>query len=134
MKKSAVMLMLLALLLSGCCSVNEETPGSPRLVTGVSASYQSGTIQLRREYTDGEKMRGILDYFRLVKTLGPPETDPETVEGNRICVTVHYSDGTQRTYDQWADQFLRWDGGPWQRIQPEKAQELALLLGLTESD
>ena len=134
MRKTAIAVLLLAILLCGCSNVDEQVLGQPRLVTGIAATYQSGAIRLQRQYSDGDKMRSILDHLRLVKALGPAETDPETVEGSRIQVTLSLSDGSEKVYEQRADQYLRVDGGVWQEIPPEQGQELALLLGLMESD
>ena len=133
MKKIMVML-LLTLILCGCSNINEETPGQPKLVTGISAVYQKGAMQLVRQYSNDEKVRSVLNYLRLLKTYGPPETDPEAEGGNRIRLTLTFSDGTEKVYEQWADQYLRSNGGPWQLISTEQGQELYLLLGMMESD
>ena len=134
MCKKISLLLLLVLILGGCSDVNAETPGRPRLVTGISAVYQKGAIRLERQYSDDEKMGAVLDYLRLLKTYGPAEVDPEATDGSRIQITLRFSDGSQKVYDQWADQFLRCDGGKWEQINPEQGQELALLLGMLESD
>ena len=132
--RKITILLLLAVTLCGCCNVDKEVPGQPNLVTGITAVYRKGAMELRREYFQPEKVRSVLNYLRLLKTYGPPDTDPTATEGGKIQITVSFSDGTQRVYDQWADQYLRSDGGPWQLISPEQGQELYLLLTMMESD
>ena len=134
MKKTAALILLLALVLCGCSNINEETTGQPRLVTGISAVYQKGAVRLQRQYSNNEKVRTVLNYLRLLKTYGPPETEPNSQDGSQIQITVTFSDGSQKVYDQWADQYLRSDNGPWELINPDKGQELYLLLGMMESD
>ena len=134
LKRSAACVLLIALLIMGCSNVNQETPGQPNLVTGITAVCRKGAMELRRSYANPEKVRSVLNYLRLLKTYGPPETDPSAAEGQHIQITLTFSDGSQKIYDQWADQYLRSDGGPWQLISPEQGQELYLLLGMMESD
>ena len=134
MRRSFAVIVLLSLLLTGCSNINEETPGQPNLVTGITAVCRKGAMELTRNYSNQEKVRSVLNYLRLLKTYGPPETDPNTAEGQRIQITVTFSDGSQKIYDQWDDQYLRSDGGPWQVISSEQGQELYLLLGMMESD
>ena len=134
MKRSFAMIILLSLLLTGCSDINDETPGQPNLVTGISAVYRKGAMELTRNYSNQEKVRSVLNYLRHLRTYGTPETDPDAAEGSRIQITLTFSDGSQKIYDQWADQYLRSDGGPWQLISTEQGQDLYLLLGMMESD
>lgn len=134
MKKMMILLLLLLPLLYGCSNIDQQMPGRPKVVTKVTADYVSGSITLRREYTDSEKMQAVLTYLRCLRPFGTVESDPETAEGSQVRITLLFSDDTTKTYDQRADQYLRVDQGSWQNIPPEQGRELALLLGLMESD
>ena len=134
MTKLISVVILLSMLLTGCTQAPTTAQTQPRLVTMITADYSSGVIELHRQYTDCEKMRAVLNYFR---GLHPGETVPSAPaedSGSRISVTLTYSDGSTKTYDQRADQYLRQGSGSWQTISADKGRELAMLLGLMESD
>ena len=128
--KKLFCLTILILLLCGCSRPPEQH--QLKWVTQVTADYQKGTIRLHRDYTDDEKIRPVLDYFRSLSPYGTAQSVPQ--EGQYAQITIHYSDGSQKVYEQTSDAFLRQNGGIWQHIDPEKGQELWLLLALTESD
>ena len=133
MRKIAL-LVLFSLILGGCCNINKETVGQPNLVTHIIADYQKGALVFHREYSNSEKVRSVLNYLRLLNTYGPPEEPPEGGKLSRIRITIHFSDSTNKVYEQWADQYLRIDGGPWSLLDPQQGQELYLLLTMMESD
>ena len=125
-------LLLLCITLAGCCP--QKSPTAPcRVVSAISAEYDSGSMQLSRRYADQEKIRMILDYLRLLSPVDVTDSYPSALSG-QANVTLHFSDGSQRVYTQTGDGFLRQDDGPWQRIDPEKDKELQLLLSFLESD
>ena len=130
--KKIMMILLICMILCGC--TNQETPAQsqPKVVIQITAQYSSGVIRLQRSYTDSEKMRSVLNYFRCLSPYGSVE-DPQSTESD-IVVTVYFSDGSNKTYEQRDNTYLRQNDGSWQYIDPEKGQELALILGLMESD
>lgn len=132
MKRTAAALIILCVLLSGCGHTARD-PMQPRTVTAITADYSSGTISLRRQYTDQEKLRSVLNYLRCLSATSASDLSPEQ-ETSVARIVLTYSDGSTKTYDQWGDQYLRIDGGPWLRIPADKGQEFPLLLGLMESD
>lgn len=134
MRKLLVLVFALISLLPGCIHTQQQTIGSPRVVTGIEATFDSGTMQLHRQYSDGEKLRSVLTYLRCLKTYGKPEPEVVIPDISRGKIVISFSDGSTKTYEQRGDQFLRQDNGPWQYIDPEQAQEFPLLLGLMESD
>ena len=134
MHRLAVWILLFTLCLSGCTRLERPTEGSPRVVTRIEASFDSGTLTLHRQYSDSEKLRSVLTYIRCLKTYGKPDPDEVITAGNRGTILIFFSDGSTKTYEQRGDQFLRQDGGSWQYIYPEQAQEFPLLLGMMESD
>lgn len=132
--KKMLILVLLAMLLAGCTRPNDDSIRPPRLVTGIEVSYNSGSIRLQRQYTDEKKMRSLLDYLRCLDVYGTAAADIPIPDVPICRITLSFSDGTCKVYEQRDHRFLRRDDGPWHYIEPEQAQELPLLLGLMESD
>ena len=133
MKKIGIILLAL-LLMTGCTRIDEQIAGRPRVVTGIDASYDSGAIRLNRQYSDSEKLRAVLMYFRCLEVYGTVAPEVSIPQISSIRVTLTYSDGTAKTYDQRDGQYLRQDDGPWHYINQEQAQDLPILLGFLESD
>ena len=131
MKKVTAVIMLLTMLLTGC---RQTAQARPRLVTGITADYSSGTIRLHRQYTNEEKMRSVLTYLRCLDPYGVAYEAAEQAGGSRVQIVLTYSDGSTKTYEQRADQYLRIGDSVWRNISAEKGRELPLLLGLMESD
>ena len=134
MKRTILGVVLLAALLCGCRHRLQSDQTQPRLVTGITADYQNGSIRLHRQYTTDEKMRAVLDYLRCIAPYGTLQGEPPASQGSLVTIVLTYSDGSTKTYDQRSDQYLREAGGRWQSINAEKGRELALLLRLMESD
>ncbi len=134
MKKWTILMMLLAILLTGCTRLDQQTPGTPRVVTGIEASFDGENLRLHRIYSDSEKLQGVLTYLRCLDLHGTPDPEEPIPQTNSARIVITFSDGSTKVYEQQADQFLRQDGGPWQRIDPDQAREFALLLKLMESD
>ena len=132
MRRIFALVVLLATALAGCGQTT-QVGVRPRLVTKVTADYKSGAIELHRQYTDEEKMRAVLNYLRCLEPYGDVSEEDITA-GSEVKIVLTYSDGTTKTYDQRADQFLRTGNGAWQNIRSEQGSELPLLLGLMESD
>lgn len=132
--KKWFLLLLTSLLLLGCSNIDREEPGRPRVVTRIQASYDSSTMSLRRDYTDAEKMQAVLTYLRCLGPYGSAAPDTETAADPRVHIRLHYSDNTVKDYVQLSDQYLQIDGGAWQQIPVDRAQEFPVLLGLMESD
>lgn len=130
--KKIMCLFLLCMLLCGCANSTQATQNQFKWVTRITAEYQKGVIRLERHYTEDEKIRPVLDYFRGLSPYGRVEAVPN--DGVYALVTVYFSDGSSKVYEQQSNSYLRQNGGAWQNIDPEKGEELGLLLGLTESD
>lgn len=122
---------LLTALLAGCGPKNAEPL---RVVTQVDVACDRGYQVLRRQYKSPEKVSMVLNYLRLQKDLGPPEIDPDSVEGDRLQIDVTMSDGTHRFYYQRSDRLLSEKHENWHMIDPELASAFALRLQMIPTD
>ena len=122
-------------MLAGCCRIFwQKDPAPYRVVTQVRIVYQHEKLQSQRDFYEEENIRHILDYLRYVDPYGIPREDPEQAEGRIYYITVIYSDGSERIYEQRADQYMRIDGGEWKRIDPQRALYLSGLFSMMPSD
>lgn len=123
------------LLLTGCCRILGDRDHAPyRVVTQVHVVYENGALATRRQFFQQGSIRQILDYLRFIDPYGIPYEDPAQAEGRNYYITLVYSDGSQRVYHQRADMYMRIDGGPWKRIDPQKALILSGLFGMMPGD
>ena len=138
MKKStkfAVIVCLLAALLSGCgMRIPEDNGSGLRMVVGITVHYENGPLQAQRLYTSADKMQTVLNYLRLLDPYGTPQEDPEGIPGSSYVITLYYSDGSEKDYRQKSDRYMSEGGGSWKKIDPSKAEELARIMGRLESD
>lgn len=126
MKKLFVFLLFLIFLLCGC----QKKPAAPvcRVVTGVEITCQHEDVQIRKAYTDMEKMEYVLLYLRLLKPLGKPKTAPSAVNADLYEITLQLSDGSRKIYRQKDHRYFAVDQAPWQEIAPEQAEGLYRLM------
>ncbi len=137
MKKCLVLWVAVSLCLCcGCSRKSAQRPTKPsvRYVTQVDVTCKKGESALRWYYTDPEKIEPMLLYLKLLQRRGTAEVDPVRVEGDHYEIVLHYSTGERRIYYQHADQYLSQDYKPWERINPEQAKDLQLLLDQMPSD
>ena len=120
---------------SGCIQFVPQTEEKPiRVVTQIDITFDNGAIHAQRHYQDAQKVRQILNYLRLIDPYGRPTVDPELVYGSQFYIELSYSDGSKKVYRQKADRYMQIDGGEWKTINPNRAEELSLLLGQLVSD
>ena len=135
MKKSVIIICLLAAILFGCSNrSNDPTAAACRVVTSISITYDNGPIHLQREYTHTEKMRAILHYLRWIDPYGTPQEDPEAAEGSLFRIVVRCDNGSEKVYLQKADRYMRTGNGQWLKIDPNNALTLSKMIGEMESD
>lgn len=121
-----------ALILSGC-SQKEAVPLC-RVVTQVDIFCQHEDVQIRRHYTDSQKMEYVLLYLRHLKPKGIPATDPDTVDADVYNITLLLSDGNEKAYKQKDHRYLYTDTRSWRTIDPEQAAGLYQLMLKIPSD
>ena len=120
---------------SGCMHFVTQKEEKPiRVVTQIDITFDNGAIHAQRHYQDAQKVRQILDYLRLIDPYGRPAINPELVYGSHFYIELSYSDGSKKVYRQKADRYMQIDGGEWKTINPNRAEELSLLLGQLASD
>lgn len=124
---------LMVPLLMGCTR-EPEVPTAYRVVSQIHIRYQNNSIYQFWHFNSDEKMEAVLTYLRILDPYGTPEVDPETVTGCDFLITLVYSDGSNKIYQQRSDRFLRIGDGPWRRIDPDTALQLSQLLGVLTSD
>lgn len=137
MKKQIKLFMLICfsvITLSGCRKNNADPDPLCRVVTQVDIFCQHEDVQIRRHYTDTQKMEWVLLYLRLLKPRGRPETDPDSIDADIYEITLHFSDSTRRVYRQKDHRYLAKDAHPWQRIDPGQAAGLYALMRHVPSD
>ncbi len=128
------LLLLLFALLTGCTRQSASAPPLCTVVTKVTVTFDNGPFHVVRHYTDTEKTRLFLTYLRQIDPYGTPETDPLKITGNDYRIELHCSDGSIKHYRQKGERFMQDTDGIWKKIDPKKAQRLALLVGSTKSD
>ena len=134
-KKLLIGILPLFLILTGCCRIlRHNDRATYRVVTQVHIVYRNDALESSRDLYQEDAIRHILDYLRYIDPYGIPKEDPELEEGRIFHITLIYSNGAKRLYEQRADQYLRIDGGDWQRIDPSKALYLSGLLAMMASD
>lgn len=136
MKRNYIFTILAALmLLSGCTRLHGNSAQiSIRTVTQVTVSYEDDSFYVTRRYTSGEKVRKVLNYLRQIRPYGKPQEDPEAVSGSLIRIVLSYSDGAQHICQQRSNRYFQEAGGEWMYIDPQKAQQIGMIMGQYESD
>lgn len=130
-----ICILILPLMLAGCCRIFEHKDRAPyRVITQVRIVYRNENLETQRDFYEEENIRHILDYLRYVDPYGIPKEDPELVRGRIYYITLIYSDGSERFYEQRDDQYLRVGGGQWKRIDPQRALYLSGLFSMMPSE
>lgn len=136
MKRNYMITIFAALmLLSGCTRPEANTNSSPmRTVTQVTVSYEQDPFYVVREYTSGEKVRMVLNYLRQLRPYGSPQENPEAVSGSLIRIVLSFSDGQQEVCEQRSDRYFKKNDEAWMYVDPQKAQQISMIMGQYESD
>lgn len=127
--KRMVIVLVFALLLSGCADRNKTTH---RVVTGVQVEYTRDGETLYRAYSQTSSVQSILIYLRILRPFGP--VIPVGSHDTNCKITLQYSQGPDSVFLQQGNQYLRRDAGEWKRIDSSHASLLYPLLLLLPSD
>lgn len=134
MKQVFVMLIILVLLLTGCIPCPAPQQPEFAVVTGVDITHYLGNLQEQRQYATDENISMVLNYLRLLHTLGAPQEDPSAESGGTYHIIVEFSDGTTKEYAQKADRYLWEEGVGWRIIDEEQGVQLGQLFRAIPSD
>lgn len=127
MKKICCFLLLVCAL-TGCSPARR--PAQIRVVERITVSQPGAPV---RVYSDSRKMGRILNCLRGLERRAALPGEAEESEGSICLITLHHSDGSQTVYRQKGGQYLHRQG-VWQKIPPEQARHLALLLAAMPPD
>ncbi len=132
MKKCALILILITVLLFGCR--RPDTTVQRNVVTEIRITCQTATELIERRYTSQDKMRSVLLYIRSVSSPFSAPEEPGEEDGERVTITTISADRTTKNYSQQGMSFFREGEGNWKIIDPEKGANLWLIIKLLPSD
>lgn len=134
MKKVSIFFLCLLLTVS-CCGCFDQTTSQSQ-----PASHLVNEITIWREsdhvthhYSDQASMGKILNYIRRLNPYGKAPQNFHQLSGVSYQITIHFSDGTQRVYEQKAQRFFYDADCRWKQIDPEAAAELPMLFDTLHS-
>lgn len=136
MKRILILLALMFTVPFSGCSSRPRPPEPPkcRVVTQIQIWVENAAETGLCRYSDPHKLTKALNYLRSLDPWTAPDANPETVPGPRYRITLFFSDGSTKVYEQIAYAYLREAGSPWQEISSERALGLPLLLAAVASD
>ncbi len=129
--KKICWIILLVCALTGCSPARK--PAGIRVVERITVSEPGLHDAPVRVYSDSRKMGRILNYLRSLERRAVRPGEAEESEGDTYLITLHHSDGSRSVYRQKGGQYLH-RRGLWQKIPPEQAQHLPLLLAAMPPD
>ena len=136
MKRILYVILYVCIIFSWGCSqqflVNKPKPC--RVVTGVRIEIQDDEESAEILYLEHRKISKALNYLRKLNAWDRLSISPEEIHDHRYTITVHYSDGTDKQYQQIGYACYREDKGPWLIISPDLGIRLALLTASVPSD
>ena len=94
--------------------------------------YPAGEKQLC--YLDPSKISSVLTCLRLAAPYGQVKQADADPTGHRYQITLTYSDMTRQVYYLQDYRYFTRDGILWQKVKPEKAHLLYLLIRLLPGD
>lgn len=124
----------LAAALFGCRAWTYDPKPPVRFVQNITVVCEDGQNETRYFYNTDEKMRHILHFIRYIGIQDNPDTDPEMLQGRTVCMTVQFSDGSQKLYRMKENQYFQEGTSPWKQISAEKGQNLYQAILSTPSD
>ena len=134
-KKLFLLLSLFCIHTAGCSALLMPAETSNcRVVTDVSIHVDNATEAYVCHYSDSNKVEKTLYYLRKMKFWDHPNLDPASLDCVRYHITVRFSDGSKKRYEQSGYDYFRDSNGTWFEIPGELGIGLALLLAAVPSD
>lgn len=131
--KNFLFFLLVLISISGCGRKDAVLP-TYRAVTQIDVVTKRGDDVLRRHYTSPDKMQYVLTFLRLLKPVGKPDVNPETLTQDMFLIVLTRSDGTKVYYRQTGHRYFAKDDQNWFSISPEQAVGLYEILAKMPSD
>ena len=125
---------LMCVFLSGCGQKKYEASAPLKLVSHIEILYDYRQSQLRRLYTDTDKIDVVLHYLHKLTPYGLAADDPEYLQGDSCKITVHLSDGSQHIYRMRGSRYLSVEFHQWQNVDYNKGSVLFHLFRHLPSD
>lgn len=128
-KNFSIILLLLCVILCGTINVCAKS-SDLNVITQVQVICHRGNSTVNRIYVQPHKIEAVLNYLRLLKCKGAPDTDPEQMAGDSYEIILYDAGGQCSIYRQRANRFFSKNSQPWKNILPEQA---SLLYPLVQS-
>ena len=133
MKMRRIFLLILCAFIAGISGCRREAPPQVcHIVTQVDIQGHHRDVEIRRRYTDEEKIGYVLLYLRLLTPSGIAGDVP--AEGDLYRIGVRRADGSVTEYYQLDHRYLSQNRGPWRQIPPGQAYGLYQLMEKLPSD
>lgn len=133
MKKTALLILLISSLCSGCAAAKPRFPGPKHLVAEITITCSNSSFQ-QRHYTDQQSMGKILQYLRNVEFSSDEIHQLAPGMGSEYCIILTHSTGQVTVYRQIANSYLSKGSSPWHQLDPEQGKQLETLFRNLPSD
>lgn len=136
MKRAPIFFCFLVIifLFSGCGKAVSRPGVAGFTVQRIRIHCQGCESDLQREYTQQETMRTVLLWLRQLGPDFPATEDVDALPGRMIHLTFYCADGSRQDYRLKGNQYLQKNGGPWRKINADRASGLYQWLLLLPSD
>ena len=131
--KKCLFFLLVFMSICGCGRKNTVLP-TYRAVTQIDIVTKKDGDVLQWHYTSPEKMQYVLTFLRLLKPIGKPDINPETLTRDMFLIVLTRSDGTKVYYRQTGHRYFSKDDQNWFSISAEQAAGLYAILAQLPSD
>ena len=134
MKRKQYALLLLALLLLPLAGSREPVRPGIRYVTQAHILFRQPEQEKQLLYREPAKISSVLTCLRLAAPYGQVKQADADPTGHQYQITLTYSDMTRQIYYLQDYRYFTRDGILWQKVKPDKAHLLYLLIQLLPSD
>ena len=131
---ACIFLCFFCAVLPGCGKKAAQKTPLCRVVTQVEITGQEKDVQFYRKYTSEEKTKWLLLYLNAVDPDIRPAAPPTEPLRSHYQITLTFSDGKHKIFQQVAHRFFREESRPWRSFSPAQASGLYTLLRKLPSD
>lgn len=131
---ATVLLCFFFVVFPGCGKKATQKTPLCRVVTQVEITGQEKDVRFHRKYTNEEKTKWFLLYLGALEPDIRPVAPPTDPIRSHYKITLTFSDGKSKVFEQAAHRFFRTEARPWQAIAPDQAADLYTLLRTVPGD